>query len=213
MPLRTWVPLAAMALTTALATTAARADEGPWEVRVRAVYLDPANKSDAIPALAPENAIHINGKWLPDVDFEYRFTPHWSTELVLTYPQSQTVTVAGTPIGSFRHLPPVLTAKYDFLPDADFQPYVGVGLNLTLISNVRLAVPGVGKLDLSSSSVGPAVQAGFDYKVGDHWYSNADMKWARLQSDVDLVGVGKVTTVHIDPFLFGIGLGYRLQSD
>jgi outer membrane protein len=213
MKLRTWVALAAMASTMALATFAARADEGPWEVRVRAVYLDPANKSDAIPALAPENAIHINGKWLPDVDFEYRFTPHWSTELVLTCPQNQTVTVAGTPIGSFRHLPPVLTAKYNVLPDADFQPYVGAGLNLTLISNVRLTVPGVGKLDLNSSSVGPAVQAGFDYKVADQWYFNADVKWARLRSDVDLVGVGKVTTVHIDPVLFGVGLGYRFGSN
>jgi hypothetical protein len=30
----------------------ARADEGSWEVRLRGVYLDPANKSDAIGALA-----------------------------------------------------------------------------------------------------------------------------------------------------------------
>jgi outer membrane protein len=37
------------------------ADEGPFEIRLRAIYLDPANNSDAIPALAvPQNAIHIN---------------------------------------------------------------------------------------------------------------------------------------------------------
>jgi len=213
MKLRTMVPLTLAAMSAALAVTTAHADDGPWEVRVRAVDLDPANQSDAIPSLAPANAIHINGKWLPDVDFEYRFTPNWSTELVLTYPQSQTVTVGGAPIGSFKHLPPVLTAKYNFLPNADFQPYVGVGVNLTLISNVNLAVPGVGKLDLSSSSVGPAAQIGFDYKVADHWYVNADVKWAKLGSDVDLVGVGKVSTVHIDPFLFGVGLGYRFGGN
>jgi hypothetical protein len=55
-------------------------------------------------SVAPRDAIHINDKWLPDLDFEYFFTPYWSTELVLTYPQSQTVTVSGTPIGSFKHL-------------------------------------------------------------------------------------------------------------
>jgi outer membrane protein len=117
-------------------------DDGPWEVRLRGVYLQPANQSDAITGLVPENGIHINQKWLPDLDFEYFFTPHWSTELVLTYPQTQTVYVEGTPIGTFKHLPPVLTAKYNFLPGQnDFQPYLGVGINVTIISDVNLAIP------------------------------------------------------------------------
>jgi outer membrane protein len=68
----------------AIAVSPARADDGPWEVRLRAVYLYPENNSDAIAGLVPENAIHINDKWLPDLDFEYFFTPHWSAELVLT---------------------------------------------------------------------------------------------------------------------------------
>jgi len=198
------------------AVTVAHADgDGPWEFRVRAVYLDPANKSDAIGAIAvPADAIHINGKALPDVDFEYYFAPNWSVELVLTYPQSQTVTVEksalGGPvdIGAFKHLPPVITAKYGFAPTADFRPYVGVGLNITLISNVDLAVPTVGRLDLKKWSVGPAVQAGFDYKVAEHWFVNADIKWALLQTDVSLGGT-KLSTVHVDPLLFGIGVGYR----
>lgn len=193
-----------------MAASAAAADaDGPWEVRLRALYLDPTNKSDAIPGLAPADAIHINSKLLPDVDVEYRFTPNWSSELVLTYPQRQTVTVGGTPIGSFHHLPPVLTAKYNFLPDSDFQPYLGVGVNFTIISNVDLAVPGVGRLGLDSTSVGPAVQIGFDYRISPHWYANADFKWAKLGSNLDLVGVGKVSTLHIDPLLFGLGIGYR----
>ncbi len=201
--------VAMSALALAAGAAAVRADEGPWEVRVRALYLDPADKSDAIPGLAPADAIHINSKWLPDVDVEYRVAPHWSSELVVTYPQAQTVTVGGTPVGTFKHLPPVLTAKYNFLPDSDFQPYVGVGINFTIISDVNLAVPGVGRLTLDSTSVGPAVQAGFDYRLGQGWYANADLKWAKLGSDVDLVGVGKVSSVHIDPILVGAGIGYR----
>jgi outer membrane protein len=74
-----------------------------------------------------------------DVDFEYFFTPNWSSELLLTYPQSQSVTVresalgGPTNIGSFKHLPPTLTLKYNFNPDGNFRPYVGVGVNLTLM--------------------------------------------------------------------------------
>ncbi|HMK85168.1 MAG TPA: OmpW family outer membrane protein [Steroidobacteraceae bacterium] len=197
------LPIACVAL------SPVRADDESWEVRLRAAYLDPANKSTAIPGLAPENAIHINSKTLPDLDFEYYFVPHWSAEVVLTYPQTQTVTVSGTPIGEFKHLPPMFTAKYDFLPDQPFQPYVGVGFNFTVIWDTNLAVPGVGTLKLNSTSIGPALQTGFDYKLPDHWYLNADVKWAKLGSDVNLVGVGRVSTVHIDPFLFGAGVGYR----
>jgi|SRR5271166_2730488 len=213
MLLRTIGAAAAAAMLATLALSPARADDDPWEVRLRAVYLDPANKSDAISALSvPSDAIHINGKWLPDVDFEYYWTPNWSTELILTYPQSQTVTVSGTSIGTFKHLPPVLTMKYDFLPNEDFQPYVGVGVNFTIISDVNLAVPGTTPipLKLSSTSFGPALQAGFDYKLQDHWYLNADVKWFKLQSDVDVAASGaQVSTVHVDPFLFGVGIGYR----
>jgi OOP family OmpA-OmpF porin len=185
------------------------ADDGPWEVRLRAVYLSPRNTSDAIIGLVPENAITINHKVLPDLDFEYFFTPHWSTELVLTYPQTQDVYVGGTQIGTFKHLPPVLTAKYDFLPDNNFQPYLGAGINFTVISDVRLNVPGVSKLYLNSTSVGPALQAGFDYKIKDHWYVNADIKYFVLGSNVYLPGEVRVSTVHINPFLYGIGIGYR----
>ncbi len=200
-----------------LACAAVRADgtEGPWEVRVRALYLSPANNSDAVPALGiPEDAIHINSKWLPDVDVEYFFTPHWSSELVLTYPQTQTVTVeksvlgGPTNIGTFKHLPPTLTAKYNFMPDATIRPYVGVGINVTFISDVNLYVPSVGPLTLDSTSVGPAVQAGLDFKLAGHWFANADVKWAQIRSDVKYNGA-KVTQVRIDPFLIGVGVGYR----
>jgi outer membrane protein len=209
---------------TALAATAAafsatqsRAEEGKWEARVRAVYLSPANKSDPIAALAvPKDAIHINSKAILDVDFEYFFNKNWSSELLLTHPQSQTVTVresalgGPTNIGSFKHLPPTLTVKYNFLPEGTFRPYVGVGVNFTILSNVDLSVPTSPplKLDLSKTSIGPAVQAGFDIKMTDHWFFSADVKWAQLRADVKLNGA-KLAKVKVDPVLAGIGVGYR----
>ena len=216
MRMRLFAPLALAALSASLAVTAARADDDPWEVRLRGVYLYPANRSDAVPALAvPADAIHVNSRVLPDVDFEYFFTPYWSAELILTYPQTQTVTVehsalgGPTDIGTFKHLPPFITAKYDFLPGQDFQPYVGAGVNVTLIYDDNLVVPTVGKLYMSNWSVGPAAQVGFDYKIAPQWYLNADIKWALLSSKLDLAGVGRVSTARVDPFLFGVGVGYR----
>lgn len=193
----------------------AQADDGSWEVRLRALRLVMAQNSDAIPGLAvPDDAIHVNDKWIPDIDIEHFFTPHFSSELVLTYPQKQTVTVEksalGGPanIGTFRHLPPTLTAKYNFLPGAVFQPYVGAGINITYISDVNLTVPTVGRLDLDRWSFGPAVQLGFDYRIADGWFVNADAKWAMLRSDVKFQGT-KISEVRLDPFLLSVGIGYR----
>ena len=201
----------------ALTAIPAQADEGPFEIRLRAVYLDFAQKSDAIPALGvPADAITVNKKTIPDIDLEFFFTKHFSTELVLTYPQTQTVTVQGVgDIGTFKHLPPTLTAKWNFMPDSAFRPYVGIGVNLTLISSVNLAVPAVTgvvaspiPLDLSSSSVGFAGQAGFDFKVADHWFLNLDVKYVQLGSDVK-AGGATLTKVKLDPWLLGGGVGYR----
>ncbi|BDU70930.1 OmpW/AlkL family protein [Mesoterricola silvestris] len=195
----------------ALGATGLQAADSPWLVRVRAVSIQPANKSDAIPALAvPADAIHVSNKTIPEVDFSYFFTPQFSAELILTVPQQHDVTLSGTKIGTFKHLPPVLSAQYHFLPDATFNPYLGAGLNLTLISDVDIKVPGVGALDLSKSSVGLSAQAGVDIKVADRLYLNLDVKYVKLGADVKLAATGtKVSAVQLDPMLFGVGLGYR----
>jgi len=203
---------AAAAVVSVLAMTAARADqdqEGPFEVRLRAAYLDFANKSDAYAPLGvPSDAIHVNNKWLPDLDVEYFFAHNWSSELVLTYPQSQTVTLEKSVLGTFKHLPPTLTVKYDFLPDQMFRPYVGVGVNLTFISDVNLSVPTVGPLTLNSTSVGFAGQAGFDVQLAPHWYANADAKWIQISSAVKFDGT-KISEARLNPWLLGVGVGYR----
>lgn len=189
--------------------------EGNWLVRARAVRLDPANKSSAIPSLAvPADAIHVNDKTIPELDVSYFFTPNIAAELVLTVPQKQRVTVQqsalGGPvdIGSFKHLPPTLMLQYHFLPEGTFRPYAGVGLNYTRISSVHLAVPTVGALSLDKSSVGLAVGAGVDIKIAPQWFLNFDVKKVKIDSDVRL-GWQTVSKVKIDPWLVGVGIGYR----
>ena len=183
--------------------------EGNWLVRVRAVNLDMENKSDAIPALAvPADAIHVSNKLIPEVDISYFFTKNIAAELVLTIPQKHDVSVSGTNIGTFKHLPPTLTLQYHFLPDQKFQPYVGAGINYTRISSVSLNIPGVGALDLDSSSIGGALQAGLDVEVGKNTYLNLDVKKIYIDSDLKLGGA-KVSHLKLDPVAIGIGFGWK----
>lgn len=201
----------ALALAAAL-PFAASAQESPWLIRARVVRLDPADKSDAIPALGvPGDAIHVSAKTIPDFDISYFFTPNFAVELLLTVPQKHDVTVDGVgKIGTFKHLPPTLLAQYHFQATPQFDPYVGLGINYTNISSVELSVPGVGALDLENYSFGPAIQAGFDFKIDKHWLVNFDVKYIKIASDVMLAANGaKVSKVQIDPLLWGLGVGYR----
>jgi outer membrane protein len=187
------------------------AASGPWTARVRATYLDMADKSDAFRALGIDfgaDAVSVNSKWIPEFDFSYAFTENFRAELVLTIPQKQEVTLAGVgKLGSFRHLPPTLVAQYHFAPKSAFQPYIGAGANFTLIYDTDLKVANV-PLDLENYSLGFAAQAGVDCDLGNGVYLNVDVKQAMLRSDV-LAGGARLTTAKLDPWILSVGLGWK----
>ncbi len=208
---------AAVLLLSSLAAPAAAA-EGPLLVRVRGVYVSTADRSDAIPALgiADKDVILVSKKLIPEVDVSYFFTPNLSAELILTYPQKHDVKVkagaAKLDLGSFTHLPPVLSLQWHFLPGGPVNPYLGVGVNLTLITSQSLAVPLATPLplEISKSSVGISGQVGLDVNVAPQWYLNADVKYVTLGVDVKVKANGtKVSHATLDPWLLGLGVGYR----
>lgn len=207
-PTRTLIALAAAALAATALPTQAQ-DTGNWIVRARAVHLDSANTDNTNLGLGLE----INNKWLPEVDISYFFNPNLAVELILTYPQKQTVhsKVAGIDVGSFKHLPPTLTAQYHFTGLGSFRPYLGAGINYTNLSKVDFA-PGEAALEasigLKHSSYGLALQAGVDVPLGGGWLLNCDIKKVQIATNVYVNGVdhGKFK---VDPVLIGIGIGKR----
>ncbi|MFZ6862108.1 OmpW/AlkL family protein [Undibacterium sp. Ji67W] len=187
--------------------TQAMADEAqsPWMVRVRAVNISPANSSDPIGGVGAADRLTVSSKTIPEIDFTYFVTPNWSAELILTYPQKHDVMLDGTKIGTFKHLPPTLTAQYHFAPEAKINPYLGAGVNYTRISDVNLLN---GAANLDNNSFGLALQAGVDFKIDKNWSVNLDIKKVQIRSDVTLNGT-KISNVKVDPLLVGVGVGYR----
>lgn len=185
---------------------------GPWTARLRATYLQMADKSDAFSALGinfAKDAVSVNSKWIPEFDFSYRLTENFTAELVLTIPQTQEVKLAGVgKLGKFKHLPPTLLGQYHFAPASGVQAYVGAGLNFTLIYDTNLTVATV-PLALENFSVGAAAQAGCNIDLGNGTSLNLDVKRAFLRSDVSVKGGAKLTTAKLDPWLLSVGLGWR----
>jgi outer membrane protein len=196
---------AAAALVTAAPAQAQ--DAGNWIVRARAVHLDSANKDGTTFDLT------INNKWLPEVDFTYFFSPNLAAELILTVPQKQTVHsgALNADAGTFKHLPPTLTAQYHFTGLSGFRPYVGAGINYTNISAVDLspATAALGaKVGLKHNSYGLALQAGVDVPLGGGWLLNCDVKKVQIGTKV-LANGSSVGSFKVDPLLIGIGIGKR----
>jgi outer membrane protein len=187
-------------------SSASIAEVSPWQVRVRAVHIDPANQSDPVGGVGAANTIHVSSKTIPEIDISYFFTPNWAAELILTYPQKHNVTLNGVNIGNFKQLPPTLTLQYHFSPASTWSPYVGAGINYTRISDVTL-LEGNGRLD--NHSIGFALQAGLDYKLDQHWSLNMDIKKVQISSAVKDLSGTQLSKVTIDPWLIGVGIGYR----
>jgi outer membrane protein len=192
-------------VTLGLAATQAMAQETPWLVRARVVNISPANQSDSVGGVGAEDRITVSKKTIPELDISYFFSPNISAELVLTYPQKHDVMLDGAKIGTFKHLPPTLSAQYHFAPEASINPYIGAGINYTNISEVHL-LNGAGRLD--NNSVGLSLQAGVDFKLDKNWSFNLDVKKVQIRSDV-LISGAKASAIKVDPWLIGAGVGYR----
>jgi outer membrane protein len=200
--MKTYFALAALSLAIAAPAVQAQAtDAGNWLIRARAVHLDSANKDGTGLGLT------INNKTIPEVDISYFFSPNLAAELILTYPQKQTVnsTVVGGDIGTFKHLPPTLTVQYHFTGLGGFRPYVGAGLNYTNITDVKILDGAVG---LKHNSFGLAAQVGVDIPMGNGWMVNVDVKKVQIKTSVYLEGADQ-GKFKVDPTLVGIGIGKR----
>lgn len=188
-----------------MVSSTAMAQEATWLLRGRVVNIAPANQSDPVGGTGAADRISVSKKTIPEFDVTYFFSPNIAAELILTYPQKHTVYLDGADIGSFKHLPPTLSAQYHFAPNSDVRPYLGLGVNYTNLSKVNLLA---GKGGLEHSSFGLSLQAGVDFVIDKKWSVNLDIKKVQIRSDV-FVGGAKASAVKVDPVLVGVGLGYR----
>lgn len=167
-----------------------------WMMRVRAIDIAP----DVSSSLA---GLDVSDEWVPEVDFTYFVTPNIGVELILATSRHE-VTLNGASLGKLNVLPPTLTVQYHFNPTSKIKPYVGAGLNYTRFYNVDL--PGF-KVD--SNSFGGALQAGVDIEVTKNGYINLDVKKIWIDTDVTTTAGAAVSSLDIDPVVWGIGYGFR----
>lgn len=209
------------------------ADEGNWMVRGRIITTVPDEGATlSTRGMVFPGSVDISNQVMPELDITHFFTKNIAAELILAVtPHDVTSTKvsvgdvlldADVPLGDTLLLPPTLTLQYHFDTGTRFKPYVGGGVNLTFFLTEDEG-------DIADSieyetSVGWAAQVGFDFDLDGEpggWLFNADVKRIWLDTDVTVdltsalgpaLGAESVIVdaeVDIDPWIFGVGFGYR----
>jgi outer membrane protein len=202
-----------------LAAGPAQAAQGDWLVRLRAIMVAPNEKTGPVQPTFATSHTSVSDSFAPEIDFTYMATKHIGAELILATTKHH---VSGkdalAPVGRLANtwvLPPTLTLQYHFMPDAHVRPYVGAGLNYTIFYNTKAsgalkAAIGDTKVHMKDS-FGYAAQAGFDVDLTQHVFANFDVKYIDIDTKARLTTGALVNRerVHIDPLVFGVGLGMR----
>lgn len=211
-------------LSVALAAPAMAHEAGQWILRAGVGTVMPKDDNLDIPDL--DVMVQVDDGTSLTLTGTYMFTDNWAFDILAAYPFSHDIKLEATDgsgasiaFGEVEHLPPTFSIQYHILPDAKFQPFVGLGVNYTTFLSEDLdGNSGITDLVIDYSlddSFGVAVQAGADWMINDNWLINFDLRWINIESDLDVtfntdppatVGAG---TVKIDPWVFAINVGYR----
>lgn len=197
----------AAALASGLMTGVAEAYQaGDWLVRAGVWGIYP--KSDNL-NLGPNADINVDDGYSLGFNITYMATPNIGIELLGAWPFSHDISLSGVgTIGDTKQLPPTISVQYHFLPDSNFRPYVGLGLNYTFFfdESTEGALSGSDlKLD---DSWGLAAQVGMDFDVAPNWFLNVDVRYIDIDTKAKLDGVS-IGTVEIDPWVVGFNVGTR----
>lgn len=188
------------------------AEAGDFIVRARGIVVAPLEE-DVKEITVIGGDIGIDNSVQPELDFTYFITDNIAVELIAAVSRhdvkAKNTALGDLPIGDLLLLPPTLTFQYHLPVTERFKPYVGAGVNATFFIDQDENTDAIEKFG-ARDTVGWALQAGFDYQIKGPWMFNADVK--RLFVDTDATindGAIKAIDVDIDPWIFGVGFGYR----
>jgi outer membrane protein len=198
---------AGMALALAGIAGTAMADEGgDWVVKAGVHTVVPESNNGRLAGGALKADVGSDAR--PTMTLEYLLNPNWGIEALAALPFEHDVKLNGAKAATVKHLPPTVSLQYHFMPAAQVSPFVGVGLNFTRFFGIHETGPLNGtRLDLADSW-GGAVHAGVDVRLSDRWLFTADLRWIDIETEARVNGA-KVGTVKIDPWVYGVALGYR----
>lgn len=194
------------------------APKSPWRI-----YAGPAHIGFSTSA-----EVRAGGQLVPGADAKadanhslgfgaiYDFHPGWSAEIALGLPPTTALKGTGTlagagTLGKVKYGPAVLSVRRHLWEDGPVRPYIGAGINYTLVLESRDGF--VSNLDVKNG-VGPVLQAGFEVPIDPRWSFFVDAKkiWLKTTATGTLPALGGAPAhakVRLDPLVVTAGVSYR----
>lgn len=190
--------------------------KGDRMVGLRVLRVAPDEQGD-IRTVSPDadtgSDVRLNSDTALEANFSYFLTNNVAVSAsgaLTRHKLTADTPTGGQGMGDLRQLSTTVTAQYHLQPQDKFSPYIGAGLNYTTtyrtdnennFSNLQMD-PGFGV----------AAQAGADYFLTNQVYLNMDVKKVWLDSKMKAVsptGSALRSNVDIDPWVLGVGAGYK----
>ncbi len=193
----------------ALMGLSASAMAGQWQVKVGGSVLAPQNDDNGTLNIAGKAEVSNEIGFTPSVEYFFDNSPI-SVELLLATPFKHDVSIEGVGenVASFKHLPPTVTAKYNFKNSTRFTPYVGIGATVVVPWDEEIAIEGA-KLE-ADVAYGVAGQIGFNFQPADakNWGVYADVRYAQVETDLELNGTN-IGELKVNPWVYTVGYSYK----
>lgn len=213
--MKTMLKAALLGLLSACPAFAQDAPQSPWSVRVGVGHIGFSESADislgGAPLAGAGASVSDNATLLFSLD--YRFSPEFSLEFAAGIPPETTLSgsglLAGLELGKVTYAPAVLTGKYHFTNlGTDFVPYIGAGVNYTMITDTDDgAIAGL----KVKNAFAPVLQVGFETNADRKLGFYADAKWIFLDTKAHgtVGGAPAEAEIKLDPLIVGAGLVYR----
>lgn len=196
-----------IALITLMGLSASAAMAGQWQVKVGGSAVAPTQ--DTTVAALGNAKVEADSELAFTPSVEYFFNDNISAELLLATPISHDVLINGAEAVKIKHLPPTLTAKYNFKNSTGFTPYIGVGATAFIVWDEETSGVLSGTKVKVKDDYGYAAQLGFNYQPADakNWGVFVDVRYADLNPKVETVVEN--FKLDIDPVIYTLGYSYK----
>lgn len=195
----------------------ALADAQGTILRGRALFVSPDADSSTIGDTG--TSVDVDDAVTLEIDLTLMFSETFGLEIVAATSEHDIETIGGAiggaDAGSVWVLPPTVTLQYHFPTDTGFRPYIGAGVNFTYFYSYDLSadLEALGVIDIDfEESFSFAAGVGADVLLQGNWLLNFDVKYVDMDTEAELqtaTGVLDTIDVDINPWLVGVGVGYR----
>lgn len=198
------------------------AQSGDWRVTASAGWLQRTGESNAGDEIPPPGSAAL------ETDFEggaglgaalsYFVSDNLAIEARATAVRSDLTlfirtasdAVVGLELGEFNLYPLAAALQYHVPTSKRLRPFVGIGAGYLIVGDVERETEfGIERIEFDNS-VGLIVNGGFNYRISDRWYLNADARYAPIEttSTAALAGSDDVEELTIEPLIVSAGLSW-----